>query len=158
MERVPISTFPPATSGAIAGSLRAERRVLVDLGRRSGLAAVGVTDTGGVRGDPWCDLLERRRRGLHGGMQFTYRNPERSTDPARILVGAKALVVGALSYRHEEPPPIRDRGRHPPGRARRPAGRVARYARQDHYGALRSALAPIADHLEGLGVEDRHGL
>lgn len=30
-------------------------------------------------------------------------------------------------------------------------GRVARYARQDHYGALRSALGVLAGHLEGAG-------
>jgi hypothetical protein len=29
-------------------------------------------------------------------MHFTYRNPARSTDPERILPGARALVVGAL--------------------------------------------------------------
>jgi epoxyqueuosine reductase len=122
---------------------------LVGLGRRSGLAAVGVTDAS-VLEETRVNLLERRRLGLHGGMQFTYRNPERSTDPGRILVGAKALVVGALSYRHEEPPPAPDRCRSPTA-PRRPAGHVARYARQDHYGVLRSALAPMADHLEGLG-------
>jgi epoxyqueuosine reductase len=110
---------------------------------------VGVTDAS-VLEETRVNLLERRRLGLHGGMQFTYRNPERSTDPGRILVGAKALVVGALSYRHEEPPPPPDR-RRSPAAPRRSAGHVARYARQDHYGALRSALAPMADHLEGLG-------
>jgi epoxyqueuosine reductase len=108
-----------------------------------------VTDAA-VFAETRADLIERRRLGLDGGMQFTYRNPERSTDPGRILVGAKALVVGAWSYRREEPPPAPDRGRSP-WAPRRPTGHVARYARQDHYGALRSALAPIADHLEGLG-------
>ena len=122
---------------------------LIGLGRRSGLAAVGVTDVA-VFEETRADLVERRRLGLDGGMQFTYRNPERSTDPARILAGARALVVGAWSYRHQEPSPGADRPRSP-GAPRRPAGRVARYAGQDHYGALRSALAPIADHLEGLG-------
>src|SRR5580693_1555696 len=75
---------------------------LIGLGRRSGLAAVGVTDVA-VFEETRADLVERRRRGLDGGMQFTYRNPERSTDPARILAGARALVVGAWSYRHQEP-------------------------------------------------------
>jgi epoxyqueuosine reductase len=31
-------------------------------------------------------------------MQFTYRNPARSTDPGRILAGAAAMVVGAWPY------------------------------------------------------------
>ena len=34
---------------------------------------------------------------------------------------------------------------------RRPHGRVARYARSDHYAALRLALTAIADHLRSLG-------
>jgi epoxyqueuosine reductase len=85
-------------------------------------------------------LEERKTAGLHGGMQFTYRNPARSTDPARALPGARALVVGARSYRRADAPP--------PGR---PAGRVARYARQDHYAALRAGLAAVADHLEADG-------
>jgi len=81
-------------------------------------------------------ILQRRKaQGHHGGMQFTYRNPERSTDPARILPGAAALVVGALNYaRAAVPGPD-------PGR---PAARVARYASDDVYGALRSALGVMA--------------
>ena len=54
-------------------------------------------------------LFERRDRGLHGGMQFTYRNPDRSTDPSRILPGARSLVVGAWSYRRGEPGRPHDR-------------------------------------------------
>ena len=57
---------------------------LIDIGRRAGLAAVGV-----CRAEPFTEmaetLRERKEDGLHGGMQFTYRNPERSTDPSRIL-------------------------------------------------------------------------
>jgi epoxyqueuosine reductase len=92
------------------------------------------------------DLVDRKGRGLDGGMQFTYRNPERSTDPDRVLPGAKALVVGAWSYRHEEPPsgPVRIL-------PNRPVGRVARYARSDHYRSLRDALDPIAAVLKDRG-------
>jgi epoxyqueuosine reductase len=119
--------------------------VLVDLGLRSGLAALGVAGAG-VFEETRGDLYERRHRGLNGNMQFTYRNPERSTDPGRIMSGAKSLVVGAWSYRHQEPSAAVF-GAEP----RRPAGQVARYARSDHYSSLRMALAPIADHLRGLG-------
>ncbi len=86
-------------------------------------------------------------------MQFTYRNPERSTDPGRILAGARALVVGAWSYRHSEPVPDEtssDDGSTETFRlalSSRPVGQVARYADRDHYASLRSALAPIAHHL-----------
>ena len=59
-------------------------------------------------------------------MQFTYRNPDRSTDPGRILPGASALVVGAWSYRHEQPPggdrPGANRSADRPGGPVRPSG------------------------------------
>ncbi|HEV3281423.1 MAG TPA: tRNA epoxyqueuosine(34) reductase QueG [Acidimicrobiales bacterium] len=145
----------PGTVRSEAESDAALTGDLVDLGRRSGLAAVGVaavevfTDTRRV-------LVERRARGLAAGMQFTYRNPERSTDPARIVPGARALVVGALSYGDGGPDSV-----HAPSTRRPPAspgsgvphpqGRVARYARHDHYARLRDALAPMALHLESLG-------
>ncbi len=93
---------------------------LAAVGRAAGLHAVGVT-TADVFEETRHHLLERRGQGLHGDMQFTYRNPERSTDPTRILPGARSLVVGAWSYRQSEAdlPPTERRGR---GRADRPDG------------------------------------
>lgn len=92
------------------------------------------------------DLLDRRAQGLHGGMQFTYRDPDRSTDPARILPGARSLVVGAFSYAAGEPPEPSFDG---------PAGRVARYAVSDHYGELRAALEAVAARLADRGWATR---
>ena len=115
------------------------------VGLDAGLVAVGVTGA-----EPFDDarrnLLERRAAGLHGGMQFTYRNPERSTDPGRLLAGARSLVVGAWAY--------------PGGAAAvrlgdRPVGRVARYATEDHYAALRRALEQVTEVLRGAGHQAR---
>ncbi|MFO7280903.1 MAG: tRNA epoxyqueuosine(34) reductase QueG [Thermoanaerobacterales bacterium] len=112
---------------------------LVALGRRHGLDAVGVTAA-----EPFATTrrhLERRRAaGLHGGMQFTYRRPERSADPTRALPDARALVVAARSYRRTPPPEVDAPG---DGGAARPVGRVARYAWLDHYAELRAGLAAI---------------
>lgn len=112
---------------------------LEELRTLSGLDALGVT---GV--EPFADartaLHERRAAGLHGGMAFTYRNPERSTTPARVLQGARSIVVGAHRYRRAD--------ESPPGR---PSALVARYAREDHYAALRAGLDAIADRLRGDG-------
>ena len=114
---------------------------LIDIGRRAGLAAVGV-----CRAEPFTDtettLRERKAEGLHGGMQFTYRNTERSTDPSRILPDAAALVVGALDFYRGEP-------EHPDDGL--PYARVAAYAREDHYSALRSALQQVAEALRAAG-------
>jgi epoxyqueuosine reductase len=84
-------------------------------------------------------LLERRRAGLHDTMQFTYRNPERSTDPGAAVAGARSVLVAARSYAMEPPP--------------RPAGaaRVARYAWADHYEPLRQALRTIARRMRADG-------
>lgn len=117
---------------------------LVALGRGSGLDAVGVAPA--RRFDSTlADLNERKAEGLHGGMNFTYRKPERSTDPDQTLPGARALVVGARSYLASDPPP-------PAGR---PQGRVARYAWRDHYAALREGLGAIADELGAHGWRAR---
>jgi epoxyqueuosine reductase len=114
------------------------------IGLESGLDAVGIAPA-----EPFLatrqHLHERRDAGLSGGMQFTYRNPERSTDPERALSGARSIVVGARSYPASRSPA--------PGRP--PSGAVAAYARADHYGVLRRSLAAIADHLEACGWRSR---
>ncbi len=111
------------------------------VGRRAGLSAVGVCDAA-----PFAAVAEtlhrRKRDGLHAGMAFTYRNPDRSTDPARTLPGATALVVGALDYYRPAPPRPVDN---------QPYARVAAYARSDHYAALRAGLDEVAGLLRSLG-------
>jgi epoxyqueuosine reductase len=96
-------------------------------------------------------LHTRRDAGLHDGMQFTYRNPERSTDPGAAVAGARSVIVGARSYAMAtgdaaEPT---DPGETPerPG----PAARVARYAWTDHYAPLREALRTVARQLRADG-------
>ena len=110
-------------------------------GTEAGLDAVGV-----ARAEPFLEtrrhLVDRKAAGLHGGMHFTYGNPDRATDPEAIVPGARSLVVGARSYRAEVPPP-----------PLQPAGRVARYSWRDHYGPLRQALGAIADRLHTEGYE-----
>ena len=113
----------------------------VEAGWRAGLAAVGVAPVE-VFESTRRILGERKAQGLHGGMQFTYRNPERSTDPGRILAGAASLVVGALNY-------ARPAARRPA--TGRPMARVARYASGEIYGELRSALGAVAQVLVEAG-------
>lgn len=121
---------------SVLGSL--SERVL-SAGRDAGLAEVGICGA-----EPFEDtrrILEQRRDdGLHGGMQFTYRNPARSTDPSVSLPGAASLVVGALHYAQSPPP-------RPVGAV----GRVARYATSDHYDRLRVALDAAAEVLRAEG-------
>jgi epoxyqueuosine reductase len=112
-------------------------------GQRAGIDHLGVCDAA-----PFDDtrrvLEQRAAAGLSASMQFTYRNPARSTDPARTLPTARSLVVGALGYAAPVPPP-------PAG----PRGRVARYATEDHYAALRHGLEQVAGVLRDAGHQAR---
>ncbi len=112
---------------------------LEPVGLAAGLTAVGATSAEPL--EPARSVLPRRRAaGLAGTMQFTYRNPDRSTDPARLLPGARSVVVGILDYRTTVPT-----------RPSALAGRVARYAWSDHYGRLRLGLEAMAEVLRARG-------
>jgi epoxyqueuosine reductase len=127
---------------------------LVAAGRAAGLDAVGVT-TAAPFATTRRHLADRKAAGLHGGMRFTYLHPDRSTDPTRALPDARALVVGARSYRRaldttRDRDTTTDAGA-PPGAA----GRVARYAWEDHYGPLKAALTVVARQLKAAGWRAR---
>jgi epoxyqueuosine reductase len=82
-------------------------------------------------------LLERKRAGLHADMDFTYRNPERSTDPRRAVERARSIIVAARPYRAVDEPD-------------RPAGaqaRIGQYAWVDHYAPLRVGLRAIVTRI-----------
>lgn len=118
-------------------------------GRNAGLDAVGVCDAAQFD-EARAALKAGLDYGWDAGMHFTYRNPSRSTDPARALGGATALVVGALRY-DRRPALLPDDDDAPSGDFQRPEGVVARYAWQDHYRSLREALSQVADHLREQG-------
>jgi len=113
-------------------------------GLDAGLDAVGVAPADRFTATR-RHLEERKAAGLHGGMHFTFGNPDRATNPLASLPGARSIVVGALSYRRATVPPV-------PGR---PAGRVARYSWDDHYGRLQRALGAVAGRLEVEGWRTR---
>ena len=106
--------------------------------------AAGLDLVGGCTAEPFLDaraaLEERRAAGLNGAMQFTYRNPVRSTDPAATLPGVRTLVVGARSYHRDLPAP-------PEG----PAARVARYVWADDHERLLAGLDAIKEALQAAG-------
>ena len=85
-------------------------------------------------------LHQRKQAGLHDSMQFTYRNPERSTDPVAAVAGARSMIVAARSYVLE-----------PPAAPEGPYAAVARYAWVDHYEPLRFGLQNIVRRLRADG-------
>jgi epoxyqueuosine reductase len=117
-----------------AGSLADDLR---RIGRLEGLDSVGICDARPFSPEQ-AILEERKSSGWSAGMQFTYRNPARSTDPGRTLPGAKALFVGARRY---------DRAGQPHEGWAGPRARVARYSWIDHYQPLRAALTAVAERL-----------
>ena len=115
----------------------------IDELRALGLAA-GLCAVGAASAEPFDEVrseLQRRRYGLAADVQFTYRNPARSTDPDRTLPGAASLIVGAYDYQRTAPPMPADV----------PVARVAAYSWEDHYAVLRAALEPIAEALRNAG-------
>ena len=87
-------------------------------------------------------LIDRKSTGLSDTMEFTFRNPERSTDPGRAVSGARAVIVAAMPYGTDTPAP-------PNG----PHGVVAQYARQNYYGRLSEALNVMRDKLRADGFK-----
>ncbi|MFK7918280.1 MAG: tRNA epoxyqueuosine(34) reductase QueG [Ilumatobacter sp.] len=87
-------------------------------------------------------IHERKAAGLNDGMQFTYRNPDRSTDPRRAVPEARSVIVAARSYLSASDPPAPTTG---------VPARVGRYAWVDHYEPLRVALRAVASELKAAG-------
>ncbi len=112
---------------------------LVEIATTHGISHVGVCNAD-ILQRARDELIRRKDAGLHDGLQFTYKNPERSTDPQRAVAGARSILVGARSYYVDQPTP-------PPGAQ----GRVARYAWTDHYLPLREGLRTVARQLRSDG-------
>ena len=121
-------------------------------GISAGLHSLGVCDAS-VLTRARAELFRRRSLGLSDTMQFTYRNPERSTDPSRTLHDARSVIVGALSYSCADAEQTS-----PPGESKSPAAensiiaaRIAKYAQFDYYSALREGLESAANVLRRAG-------
>ncbi len=100
-------------------------------------AAIGVTDLA-----PFPDEADRIRdrvtRGLHGGLSFTYANPDMATNPEKSFPWASSIVVVTVPYLID-------------GDGVTGTRTVARFADGDRYEGLRAVLADFASLLEGFG-------
>ena len=128
----PADSPPPATDAAYLTKLAA-------IAEPFGITHTGVAPAE-VLTRARTAIDDRIRRGLTDGMQFTFRNPSRSTNPRRAVPNAKSVFVAARPYLLDDVP--------------RPEGvqaRVARYAWVDHYAPLRAALRAVALRLRADG-------
>jgi epoxyqueuosine reductase len=134
---------PSDAQSRTESALRDYARHVCDVGVRAGLHRVGIAPA--QRFDRARHAIDdRNARGLSDTMQFTFRNPARSTDPSMVVRGARSIIVGAVAY-HEPAPRRLQLG------SSSPTARVARYAWRDHYGTLRSALGAVAEELKSVG-------
>ena len=127
----------PSKDSAISSVRYGEQ--LIEIGIAAGLHRVGITNAQ-VLHRARTALTERKSLGLHNEMQFTYRNPVRSTDPTSTMASAKSIIVGARSYATEMPPSPNE-----------VSARVARYMWVDYYELLKVGLQKIALQLKDDG-------
>jgi epoxyqueuosine reductase len=100
--------------------------------KQVGFDAVGITRAG--RLDERNGLREWLSAGHHGEMSWMGVDPEKRTDPLRLLSEAKSVIALALNYyspfKHSEQPQC---------------GKVSRYAwGRDYHGILKDRLAELA--------------
>jgi len=112
---------------------------LLALGAATGIDRLGVAPA--ITMQRARETLHARKAvGLHDTMQFTYRNPDRSTNPQVSVPNAQAMIVGACSYAADAPPPPHQL-----------SARVARYAWANYYESLRTGLGVVSTALQADG-------
>ena len=119
---------------------------LLSLGRSAGLDQVGVTSAA-VLHRARKAIYQRIEQGLHNQMQFTFRNPERSTDPTKTLPSAHSVIVGALSYSGSYSSSGVNSFAQTSEKENKLSARIARYVWSDYYAQLRQSLGEIARQL-----------
>jgi epoxyqueuosine reductase len=112
---------------------------LLALGVQNGIDRLGVAPATTMQRARET-LHARKAVGLHDTMQFTYRNPDRSTNPQVSVPNAQSMIVGACSYATETPP-----------EPQQLSARVARYAWANYYDSLRAGLGVVSDALQADG-------
>ena len=110
----------------------------------SGLDRVGVCEAH-VLDRARTEIERRKSAGLSDTMQFTFRNPARSTDPTMTLATARSIFVGARSYH------VANGDRHQSESRTGVRARVAKYAQADHYAMMRNGLEAVAGTLRASG-------
>ncbi len=85
---------------------------------RDGIDHVGVASAE-VLSDARDAIHDRIAGGLDDGMGFTFRNPDRSTDPSRAVEHASSIIVAARSYLTDVDPAVDAEHAPRPGRALR---------------------------------------
>lgn len=106
-----------------------------------GFDAVGITDASPIGREHVEQFEIWLRSGYAGPMQYMHRNVEKRFDPAKLLDGARSVIVVALNYK-----PPEDARSTPESHA----GRVAQYAQyEDYHNFIKPRLRRLADFVLG---------
>ena len=107
-----------------------------------GFDLVGITDASPVGTEQVNRLIGWLDAGYAGRMTWLHSNLEKRTDPAKLLPGAKSVIVVALNYK---PAGQRTEDRGP---KTAPMGRVAQFAQYDDYHPfIKKMLRQLADFI-----------
>lgn len=119
-----------------------------------GFDAAGITDASPIGREHVEQFDTWLRSGYAGPMRYMHRNVEKRFDPAKLLDGARSVIVVALSYK---PPatatavgwsgsPTRNIALGVPAPPTIPTGRVAQYAQyEDYHDFIKPRLRKLAD-------------
>jgi len=110
-----------------------------------GFDLVGVTDASPVGREQVSRLIGWLDAGYAGRMTWLHSNLEKRTDPAKLLPGAKSVIVVALNYK-----PLKQRTEDG-GQKTAPMGRVAQFAQYDDYHPfIKKLLRQLADFIASI--------
>ena len=109
-----------------------------------GFDLVGITDASPVHGEQVNRLLAWLDAGYAGQMTWMHRNLGKRTNPAKLLPGAKSVIVVGLNYKPQNS--------HPSSVLRPPSsGRVAAFAQYDDYHPfIKKLLRQLADFIASI--------
>ena len=112
-----------------------------------GFDLVGITDASPVSDEQVSRLLGWLDAGFAGRMTWLHSNIEKRTDPAKLLPGAKSVIVVGLNYK----PPSSLRATSDEPRVTNYSGRVAAFAQYDDYHIfIKKLLCQLADFIASI--------
>jgi len=115
-----------------------------------GFDLVGITDASPVHSEEVIRLLSWLDAGYAGRMTWMHSNLEKRTDPAKLLPGAKFVIVVGLGYKPPDPAPV-TRATSDESRVTNHFGRVAAFAQYDDYHPfIKKLLRHLADFIASM--------
>jgi epoxyqueuosine reductase len=110
-----------------------------------GFDLVGITDAAPLHPDYLNHLLGWLDAGYAGQMTWMHKNLEKRTNPAKLLPGARSIIVVGLNYKPQHVPEMSHDARLA---TRDGMGRVAAFARyQDYHPFIKKQLRKLVDFI-----------